>query len=268
MTIPYELAYGRRERSDRRHTDDLNESCVVRRYPSTVQHEGDRRGRDALAGLRDGSPLEDIRATLAAFAALVGDDQRSNELRSATGGRVDLSLPNHRDAVLNWLRQWGCRHLRRADHARSSKAMLAWWKGYRPDIPPSNVTLDRLDAVALSDAGRAHAALAGSLAARRRHGDGEVDVVFGSTAAAKAMFALRPLVFPPWDEPIRVAFGWTGRDPADYEAFLGMAKDALDGLSRRAGVPVEQLPEAFGRPGSSSAKIVDEYLWITLTRQA
>jgi hypothetical protein len=220
-----------------------------------------------MARLRDGSPLEEVRATLAAFTAVTGDDRRSKELLVATGERIDLSFTTHRDAVLDWLRHWGCRHLRRADHARSSETLLAWWTGHAADIPAGNATLDRLGAAALADAGRAYAALAGSPAARRRLGDRQVEVAFGGTAAAKTMFALRPQVFPPWDEPIRLAFGWIGRDAAHYEAFLGMAGDALDGLSRRVGVPVEALPEVLGRPESTPAKIVDEYLWITLTRQ-
>jgi hypothetical protein len=47
-----------------------------------------------------------------------------------------------------------------------------------------------------------------------------------------------------------------------------MARDALDGLARRAGVPIDEVPGLLGRPASSPAKIVDEYLWMTLTRRA
>jgi hypothetical protein len=93
-------------------------------------------------------------------------------------------------------------------------------------------------------------------------------VTFGSTAAAKAMFALRPQAFPPWDVPMRSAFGWTGLDPSHYETFLGMSRDALDGLAQRAGVRVDELPEKLGRPDSSPARMVDEYLWMRLTRGA
>jgi hypothetical protein len=233
-----------------------------------VPRDEDRRGPEAMLDLRSRSSIKDIRATLAGFAALVGDDRRTNELRAATGGRLDLSLPAHRDALLAWLRQWGCRHLRTADNARSSRALLAWWKRHASDIPASGATLHRLGPAAFAKAGRAHADLAARPAARRRHGDGEVDVTFGSTAAAKAMFALRPQVFPPWDEPMRSAFSWTGLDPSDYEAFLYMSKDALEGLARRAGVPVSRLPEHLGRPDSTPARIVDEYLWMRLTRGA
>ena len=89
-----------------------------------VPHDEDHRGPDAMLDLRDRSSLKDIRATLAGFAAL-GDDRRTNELRAATRGLVDLSLSAHRDALLAWLRQWGCRHLRTADNARSSRALLS-----------------------------------------------------------------------------------------------------------------------------------------------
>jgi hypothetical protein len=220
-----------------------------------------------MLDLRDRSSLKDIKATLAGFGALVGDDRRTNELRAATGGQVDLSRSAHRDALLVWLRQWGCRHLRAADHGRSSRALLAWWKRHASDVPASRATLHGLGRAAFARAGRAHADLAVRPAARRRHGDGEVDVTFGSTAAAKAMFALRPQVFPPWDEPMRTAFGWTGLDPSHYETFLGMSKDALEGLSRRAAVPVSGLPKHLGRPDSSPARIVDEYLWMKLTHE-
>ncbi len=220
-----------------------------------------------MLDLRDRSSLMTIRVTLAGFAALVGDDRRTNELRAATSGLVDPSVSAHRDALLAWLRQWGCRHLRTADNARSSRALLAWWKRHSSDIPAPRASLDRLGPAAFAKAGRAHADLAARPAARRRHGAGEVDVTFGSTAAAKTMFALRPQAFPPWDEPMRTAFGWTGLDPSDYERFLNMSKEALDGLARRAGVPVRGLPEHLGRPDSTPARIVDEYLWMRLTHE-
>jgi hypothetical protein len=234
-----------------------------RRYPSAVL-----RGPDAMLDLRDRSSLKDIRSTLSAFGSLVGDDRRTNELRALTGGQVDLSLSAHRDALLVWLRQWGCRHLRTADNTRSSRALLAWWKRHASDLPGARATLHGLGRAAFAKAGRAHADLAGRPAARRRHGDGEVDVTFGSTAAAKAMFAIRPQVLPPWDEPMRSAFGWTGLDPSHYETFLGMSKDALEGLAKRAGVHVDELPDLLGRPDSTPARIVDEYLWMRLTRGA
>jgi len=38
----------------------------------------------------------------------------------------------------------------------------------------------------------------------------KIDIIFGDEAAAKVMFVARSLVFLPWDDPIRLAFGWSG----------------------------------------------------------
>ncbi len=85
---------------------------------------------------------------------------------------------------------------------------------------------------------------------------------FGETAAAKALFAIRPLAFPPWDEPIRAALGLGG--DAGYRSYLEQVAGALRGLAARLEVPVSAVPAALGRPGSSPPKLVDEYLWMAV----
>ncbi|MGH3224353.1 MAG: hypothetical protein ACRDPY_37665 [Streptosporangiaceae bacterium] len=90
-------------------------------------------------------------------------------------------------------------------------------------------------------------------------------VVFGDTAAAKVMFATRPQVFLPWDDPIRLAFGWQGGGAA-YVKLLRLSASALNGLARRLGVPVGGLPMILGRPESSPPKLVDEFLWVRITK--
>jgi hypothetical protein len=90
-------------------------------------------------------------------------------------------------------------------------------------------------------------------------------VAFGDTAAAKLLFALRPQVFPPWDESIRLAFGRPGGADA-YARLLRLSAAALDGLAARLAVGVSDLPESLGRPGSSPPKLVDEFLFVRITR--
>jgi hypothetical protein len=46
-------------------------------------------------------------------------------------------------------------------------------------------------------------------------------VSFGDTAAAKALYALRPRVFPPWDELIRLSFGPPGGSAAYVRLLRG-----------------------------------------------
>ncbi len=93
----------------------------------------------------------------------------------------------------------------------------------------------------------------------------KVAVTFGDTATAKALFALRPQALIPWDEPIRRAFGPPGGG-VTYVKLLELAAAALDGLARRLGASVGELPGLLGRPESSPPKLVDEYLWIRITR--
>lgn len=91
-------------------------------------------------------------------------------------------------------------------------------------------------------------------------------MAFGDTAAAKLLFALRPQVFPPWDEAIRLAFGRPGGADA-YVRMLRLSAAALDGLAARLDVPVSNLPQVLGRPGSSPPKLVDEFLLMRITRE-
>jgi hypothetical protein len=77
---------------------------------------------------------------------------------------------------------------------------------------------------------------------------------------------IRPQAVPPWDEPMRRAFGWGRVDAADYATFLAEVRAALDGLAGRLRLEPADLPAALDRPASSQVKIVDEFLWIRITR--
>ncbi len=114
--------------------------------------------------------------------------------------------------------------------------------------------------------GRAYAAFARSPAAFRVSNHGDIPVSFGDTAAAKALFAIRPQAVPPWDEPMRRAFGWGRVEAEEYATFLAAVREALFGLADRLRVEPSELPAALDRPASSPVKIVDEFLWIRITR--
>jgi hypothetical protein len=202
-------------------------------------------------------------------AAPVGD-RATAALRLATGDDLDLGLPAHRAALLAWLRSWGCRHLRRADQRRSSAALARWWRGWSSALPPRDRSLVDLTHRDLARIEPAYAALASLRAARRegRPGGPKVDVTFGDTAAAKALHALRPLAFPPWDEPIRLAFGTARADGTLYRSYLERTADALAGRARRLGIDVDEIPARLGRPAATPARLIDEYLWLRVTRSA
>ena len=223
------------------------------------------RGPSILDDLRANMSREEIARYLADFGVLAGADASSQRLARATGGHVDLAVEAHRLAAISWLRSWGCRHLRRADTPKTSEALRTWWEDWGAQLPGDHATLTGLGEADLVEAGRAYGALRATPAASRSAKGRDVDVAFGDTATAKLLFALRPQVFPPWDESIRLAFGRPGGADA-YVRLLRLSAAALDGLARRLEVPVNDLPEILGRPGSSPPKLIDELLLIRITK--
>ena len=221
-------------------------------------------------GLLDdlGSTLtrDQVAASLRAFAAIAGPETSLALLYDTTRPALDLSERAHREALLRFLRAWGCRHLRRDDTGRSSKALASWWRRFGLGLPGETVPLTDLDDGQLAALGRAYAGLARSPAAFRASRGGNVSVSFGDTAAAKALFAIRPLTVPPWDEPMRRAFGWGRVDAEEYATFLAAVRGALIGLAERLRVEPSELPAALDRPASTPVKIVDEFLWVRVTR--
>jgi hypothetical protein len=234
-----------------------------------AEGSGDRslrpRGALLLDELRTGLSRDEIARYLAEFGAVAGSDSSSRKLAEATKGRVDLAVPAHRAAVITWLRAWGCRHLRRADTTRTSEALRTWWNDWGARLPGEQQTLTGLGEAELALAGQAYDAMRATPAAHRTVRGRELDVAFGDTATGKLLFALRPQVFPPWDEAIRLAFGRPGGGAA-YVRMLRLSATALDGLVQRLSVPAGDLAEVLGRPGSSPPKLIDEYLLIRITK--
>jgi hypothetical protein len=190
----------------------------------------------------------------------------------ALGGAVDVDhLPPHadaltargRDELLRWLRSWGCRHLRVEDSARTSRSLRAWATGWVPALSARSLT--DLSPRQIERSAAAYEALAIRPAATAARPRGPVVVTFGPTAASKALYALRPRAFPPWDAPMRSALGF-GDDADGYARYLELCASGIRATARRAGIEPSALPRALGRPETTAARLIDEYLWLALTR--
>jgi hypothetical protein len=222
-------------------------------------------GVSALDDLRANLSREEIAAYLAEFGGGARVDAATRRLHGVTGGQIDLGVEEHRLALIGWLRSWGVRHLRRADTAKTAQALSTWWRAWGTRLPGEQSTLNALTAAELDDVGLAYDALRSAPAAGRTAGGREIAVTFGDTATAKAMFAIRPRALVPWDEPIRNSFGPPGGG-VTYVKLLRLSAAALDGLARRLGTSVGDLPVLLGRPDSSPPKLVDEYLIVRITK--
>lgn len=222
-------------------------------------------GLRVVLDMERGLDLEDLRQRVGDYATATGYDASLSTLRERTGGVVDLANNDHRTAVLAWLRQWGCRHLSLASDATSNDALRHWSQTWAPRLPGPTVMLSELSADEVAAAAVAFGQLSEAVAGARRLATGDGVVTFGPTAAAKTLYALRPNACAPWDEPIRNGLR-IGSNDAAYRTYLQLIARALTATAARAGVAVEELPARVGRPDSSPPKLIDEYLWMRITR--
>lgn len=203
------------------------------------------------------------------YADLSGVDSSITEFRRVTSPALDLDNPAHRKALLVWLNSWGCRQFARKYHPTASKALLQWGRRYLGRIPPQDAMLAQLSDAALDAAGEAYGDLKDRRASLHVRKSSSYPVTFGSTGAAKALYALRPHALPPWDDPIRKHFGYDGFKES-YRQFLASVQKEVRSLVDEAaqfGIKATHIPTAVGRSESSLPKLVDEYYWITITRR-
>lgn len=227
--------------------------------------DGRSLGLTVLVDLERGLTLGELRAQVGSYAASTAYDRTLRQFIERTSPALNLGVADHRSAMLVWLRSWGCRNLNRSSEAISSAALAGWAETWPPLLPARSKSLAGLSPDEITTLAVAYAHLAGTIAGARRHGTGDRPVVFGPTAAAKIMYAVRPKLCAPWDEPIRDALG-LGDNDAAYRAYLHLIAVTLTNTARQAETTVEQLPKLVGRPESSPTKLIDEYLWMRITR--
>jgi hypothetical protein len=223
-------------------------------------------GRALLHDLAGRMSRDEIVHYLQDYAAVTGFDVAFQQLVHPGNGLLDLRQDDHRAAVLSWLRTWGCRHLRRAGDEEGSALLASWWEEWAPALPDAGTPITALTGAELAATERAFEALRAASVVGRGSGSRDVELLVGDTAAAKVLFVARPMTFLPWDEATRLSFGlWGGG--ADFVELQRLAGAALGGLTRRLAVPLEDLPEELGRPSSTPPKLLDEFLWVRISRE-
>lgn len=199
------------------------------------------------------------------YEQLTDYDLSLKRVRDATDGVVDLTRSVHRDAVLKWLREWGCRQFALQDHKMSSESLREWASEWEPRLPATTEHLAEFGESELQRARDAYAALWVKPASYARGGQRDYLKTVGPVGAAKTMYILRPLAFPPWDRKIFGSLGYATGAPHEYGEYLRSVKADLIEVANEAGVSVEQLPELVGRPEQSPVKLVDEFNWVAVT---
>ncbi len=188
-------------------------------------------------------------------------DRSLAELRAATRPALDPSQRDHALALFRWLNRWGCR-IPGTLAPVFVEEIGSWWHTAQPRLPSPRehlADLSDLQVAGIADVARdlAELSLASPDAARRRR--------LRWTAAAKILYATRPFAVTAWDAAISQASGGQSRE--SFERHLRTARTWARELdAEAAGGNIESIAAYVGRPDSSVAKLLDEWLYLTLTR--
>lgn len=189
-------------------------------------------------------------------------DRSLAELRQSTDPALDPLDEAHALALFRWLNRWGCR-IPTALATSFVDQIGTWWRTAEPALPsPAEelATLSDMQLASLAEraAELANLSLARVDAPRRRR--------LRWTAAAKVLYAVRPSAVTAWDATIAQASG--GPSQAAFERHLRTARGwARDLEAEAARLGIESVPAHVERAESSVAKLLDEWLYLTVTRQ-
>jgi hypothetical protein len=203
------------------------------------------------------------------FGSLTPYNASLAKFRSATSPKLDLTIQKHRDALVNWLNDWGCRHLSKDNHQVASESILDWYQRSYATLFDDKTPLWQLEDQQIETAADAYGSLKDEIGARRSRYGNESEVHIGPTAASKILFAMRSKALMPWDEAMRVAFN-LDESPESYFEYLVEIRHLtlhIGDLCSNKGFRIDDLPQKLGRQDSTVLALVNEYIWITETRK-
>lgn len=204
----------------------------------------------------------DLRAAADVFNGFTGVDRSWLALRERTRPGLDPARADHRDALLRWLNSWGCRirYPRAGEPAPFDTGVAGWWATWSDTLPHG--TLAGLDDAAVAAFGRAYGDLVTLPVTTGRSVRS-----LGPTAAAKALYALRPEAIMAWDAAIAERLHGT-RDAAAFTRHLTLGRDWASAVLAETGAAEAELPGLVGRPDVPLSKILDEFLYVRLSMRS
>jgi hypothetical protein len=193
-------------------------------------------------------------------------DRTLEAARRDIGDEPDLANPVHAVRLRRWLNQWTCRigypKVGQADVFVGSLAI--WWAGVKDMLPGEDQRLAQLADAHLQALGHAYGELYRRPAAVSKAGT--IRSV-GPTAAAKLLYFVRPLAVTAWDKAISARTG-RGDGEAAFVRHLTVCRNwaqNLEAEASRLGLEPGEIGPSLHRPASSVAKLIDEWLYATIT---
>lgn len=165
-----------------------------------------------------------------------------------------------------WLNQWTCRigYPKGGEADVFAGSLASWWLDVKDILPAEHLRLTQLADGHLQAVGLAYAKLYRRPAAVNRAGT--IRSV-GPTAAAKLLYFVRPLAVTAWDKAISARTG-RGDDEAAFLRHLTACRSWAQDLEAEAGklgLKPSEIGPYLDRPTSSVAKLIDEWLYATIT---
>jgi len=213
--------------------------------------------------------LCDLALACSMYDALTPFNVSLGRLKKSTAGSIDLSNTAHRISLLNWLNDWGCRHLSRESHHIASKAILDWYKQESTELFHKEESLWELDDREMESVAGAYDSLKNKTGACPTRGDMTLQIDIGPTAASKILFALRPAALMPWDEAMRKEFCCDGSKESYFKFLVDIRKLTfrIRELCKANDFDISELPHKIDRDGSTVLELINEYVWVTVTRK-
>jgi len=203
------------------------------------------------------------------YARMTDYDISYYRFRQETNPQLDLKNNQHRIALIKWLNGWGCRQFALAYHDLASEEIHSWYQMFGACFFSQDKPLLDLTSNDLSLVEQAYAELVVRTASmRERPRGGQIKVTIGPTGTAKILFALGPNALVPWDEPIRGHFQ-LGDSAHAYIEYLHIVRENLEELDQACeelGYRLADLAELLNRHTSSLTKLIDEFFWVTISR--
>jgi hypothetical protein len=185
--------------------------------------------------------------------------------RKDIGCDLDLANPEQARRLRIWLNQWLCRiGYPGTGNDVFASSLASWWDGAKDTLPPGNERLAVLADTDLQAVSSAYGDLYLRPAAISRSGRTRR---VGPTAAAKLLYFVRPYAVTAWDKAISLRTGG-GRDQAAFLRHLTICRAwaaSLEAEGQELGLKPSEIGPHLGRPASSVAKLIDEWLYATIT---
>ncbi|MFO7997196.1 MAG: hypothetical protein R6U93_08715 [Dehalococcoidia bacterium] len=122
------------------------------------------------------------------FNTLTPYNPSLTDFRSVVGSAMDLSIQEHRDALMNWLNNWGCRHLSKEQHQVASASIFDWYQSNFGTLFGDKMSLWQLDSQDIETAAKVYGSLKDKTGAWRMGGNSKRKVHIGPTGSLQDPF--------------------------------------------------------------------------------